>query len=81
MLWVGGGILLHGLEEMHLFDELPHAVDRLAEKAVERVGALGGFTHWLVEAIGGAITGFIIGGVIVAVIRQLTTHPEKLIVD
>jgi len=81
MLWVGGGILLHGLEEMHLFDELPHAVDRLATGAAERIGALGGFTHWLVEAVAGAITGFIIGGMIVAVVRQLTAHPEKLIVD
>jgi len=81
MLWVGGGILLHGLEELHLFDELPHAVDRVAKAAAERIGALGGFTHWLVEAIAGAIVGFVIGGVIVAVVRQFTTHPEKLIVD
>ena len=26
MLWVGGGIILHGLEELHLLEAVPHAV-------------------------------------------------------
>jgi hypothetical protein len=36
---------------------------------------------WLVGAIGSAIVGFVIGAAIAAVVRKLTTHPEKLITD
>ncbi|HEY8592393.1 MAG TPA: DUF808 domain-containing protein [Sphingomicrobium sp.] len=81
MLWVGGGILLHGLEEMHVLEPLTHAVESLAHGAGEAAGALGGLAEWLVHAIAGAIAGLIVGGIIVAVVRRFTKHPEELVVD
>jgi predicted DNA repair protein MutK len=81
MLWVGGGILLHGLEELHFFAELPHAVHYLAEQAGHYAGPLAGLVEWLVSALGGALTGLVVGIAVVGIVRQLTTHPEKLIVD
>ncbi|MES2000775.1 MAG: DUF808 domain-containing protein [Pseudomonadota bacterium] len=81
MLWVGGGILLHGLEQLHLFDELPHAIHDVAERIGAGAGAFAGVVKWLVSAIGGAITGFVIGIVVVGVVRQLTANPGKLVVD
>ena len=81
MLWVGGGILLHGLEELHVAGFIPDAVHGLAHAAGAAAGRLEGVVAWLVTAIGGAVLGFVIGGIIAAVVRRLTKHPEELIVD
>jgi predicted DNA repair protein MutK len=81
MLWVGGGILLHGLEEPHLAGPIPHLVHEAARAAGEGAGALGGIVSWPVSALAGAATGIVIGGVMVAIVRRFTTHPEELIVD
>jgi hypothetical protein len=81
MLWVGGGILLHGLEELHLAGPIPHLVHQLAHAAGEATGMFGGIVSWLVTALAGAITGLVIGGVIVVIVRRFTKHPEELIVD
>jgi predicted DNA repair protein MutK len=81
MLWVGGGILLHGLEELHVADFIPHAVHELAHSAGAAAGPLEGLVAWLVTALGGAVLGFVVGGVIAAAARRLTKHPEELIVD
>jgi len=81
MLWVGGGILLHGLEELNVAGFIPDAVHHLARAAGAAAGPLEGIVAWLVTAIGGAVLGFVIGGIIAAVVRRLTKHPEELIVD
>ncbi len=78
MLWVGGGILLHGVEELHFAERLTHAVHDIAHWA----GNMGGrLVEWLVNALAGALTGLIVGGVIAAIVRQFARHPEDLIVD
>jgi uncharacterized protein len=81
MLWVGGGILLHGLEELHLAGPIPQAIHDLAHRAGAATGIFSGIVAWLVNATGGAVVGLIIGGIIVAVVRQFTRRPEELIVD
>jgi len=80
MLWVGGGILVHGLEELHLLTVVPDTIHHLAHDAAEAVGG-SGIVNWLVTAIGGAIVGLLVGGVITAIVRRFTSHPEKLVVD
>jgi predicted DNA repair protein MutK len=81
MLWVGGGILVHGLEELHILEFVPHTIHDLAHSAGAGAGGLSGVVEWLVNAIGGAVVGIVIGGVIVLIIRQFVAHPEKLVVD
>lgn len=81
MLWVGGGILLHGIEELHLGGPIPHWVHNVAHQAGAAAGGLGGIVSWLVTALGGAVTGIVIGGIIVVIVRRFTRHPEELIVD
>ncbi|MFL6744299.1 MAG: DUF808 domain-containing protein [Sphingomicrobium sp.] len=81
MLWVGGGILLHGLEQLHVAGFIPEAVHRLAHAAGALAGPLEGTVTWLVNALGGALLGLMVGGVIAAAVRQVAKHPEELIVD
>ena len=70
MLWVGGGIVLHGLEVTHWWPtpaEWQHGLAHAAEHAVP----LGGATEWLAGAAYAAVAGIIIGGVIVAILHAL----------
>jgi predicted DNA repair protein MutK len=44
-------------------------------------GPAAGAVQWIVKALGGAVVGLFVGGLIVLVVRQLTSRPEDLIVD
>ena len=81
MLWVGGGILLHGLEELHVATIIPETVHHVAEAAGHLAGMLSGIVEWVTNAIGAAIFAFLVGGVIVFIVRRFTKHPEALITD
>jgi predicted DNA repair protein MutK len=80
MLWVGGGILLHGIEDLG-FERLPHAIHEVADNIAHNFGPLQPVMAWLAGAIAASIAGAIIGGIIVVIVRQFTRHPEDLIVD
>jgi len=80
MLWVGGGILLHGLEDLGV-ERLPHVVHDVAASLASYFGPLEPIMAWLTGAIAASILGMLIGGILVIVVRQFTTHPEELIVD
>lgn len=75
MLWVGGGILVHGLEHFHL-DAVPSLVEGFSHWA-GRVPVVGAVTEWLGFAVGSAVVGFLIGGVIVAVVHFLPRRGKK----
>ena len=81
MLWVGGGILLHGLEVLHILEAVPHALHSWSAAIGHSAGSLGPTVEWLVYALGSAVAGLAIGAPIAATVRQLTSHPEELIVD
>jgi uncharacterized protein len=81
MLWVGGGILLHGMEELHLGQAVPHALHHWSAVAGDASGAIGPVIEWFFYALGSAVAGLIVGGLIVLVVRRFTKHPEELIVD
>lgn len=70
MLWVGGGLIVHGLHEFHL-TPLPDIIHHLGEQAGVAVPAIGGFMEWLVSAIGGAIVGLVVGGIIVGALHLI----------
>jgi predicted DNA repair protein MutK len=81
MLWVGGGILVHGLEVLHVLEFVPQTIHDLAHGAAAASGGMAGVVEWLVNALGGAVVGMIVGSILAAIIRQLTKHPEALVVD
>lgn len=80
MLWVGGGILVHGIEELGA-ETVPHFIHDLAAKVASVFGPLAPVIDWIANAIGAAIVGGAIGLMIVFIVRQFTKHPEELIVD
>ena len=82
MLWVGGGILLHGMEELGA-PTIPHLVHDAAHHIYEAVGGgtIGAILEWVANAFGAAIAGAIIGWVIAMIVRRFHKHPEELIVD
>jgi predicted DNA repair protein MutK len=81
MLWVGGGILVHGFEELHILTFIPETIHHLAHDAGAASGELGAVVEWTVKALGGAVVGLVIGGIIAAIVRQLTRHPEEFVVE
>jgi uncharacterized protein len=81
MLWVGGGILVHGFEVLHVAEFIPRTIHDLAQRAAEASGQFAGVVEWLVNALGGAVVGLIVGGIIAAIVRQLTAHPEEFVVE
>jgi predicted DNA repair protein MutK len=80
MLWVGGGILLHGMEELGA-PAIPHRVHELAHRVGEAAGPVGPVAEWLVNALGAAVAGAAVGWVLAMIVRRFVKHPEELIVD
>lgn len=67
MLWVGGGILVHGLHE-YQWDALPNFIEALAHP-LETLPGVGPVTGWLAHAAAYAVVGLIVGGLITAVMH------------
>jgi predicted DNA repair protein MutK len=72
MLWVGGGIIIHGLEHFGL-TALPHFVEGLSHWA-GAVPAVGTVTGWLATALASGIVGLALGAVIVGGLRLVKPH-------
>jgi predicted DNA repair protein MutK len=81
MLWVGGGILVHGLVEIGLAAFIPHAIEDLGHRAGASAGQFSALVAWTVSALGGAVVGLVVGGIIAMIVRRFTKRPEELIVD
>lgn len=70
MLWVGGGIIVHGTHEIG-FDAL-YDIAHGAEYAVAgAAGALGGFAGWFTYAAVSAIIGAVLGAIIAFVLHKV----------
>jgi hypothetical protein len=68
MLWVGGGILLHALEEFGL-GWLPHLVQGIAAGAGQALG--GGTVAWIVNAALAGVVGLAVGFAATPVLGRL----------
>jgi hypothetical protein len=67
MLWVGGGILLHGLEHYHA-PLIPGITHQLTE-AAHALPVVGGAASWLAFALASAVLGLIVGGAIAGIVH------------
>ena len=67
MVWVGGGIVVHGLEE-YGFGAIAHVIHDGAVAAGHAVPAVSGFVEWLVGAAGAGVIGLAIGFAIIPLV-------------
>ena len=72
MLWVGGGIIVHGLEDF-VVTGLAHLIKAFSQWA-GMVPAVGAVTGWLATALASGIVGLTLGAVIVGVLRVVKPH-------
>lgn len=70
MLWVGGGILLHGLEEYGLAGPA-HVIHDIAAAAGHAVPAVGGAVEWLVTAAASGLVGLAVGAALIPVTEHV----------
>jgi predicted DNA repair protein MutK len=70
MLWVGGGIILHGCEGLGLHGpaELAHGLQHAVARAT---GPLGGVLGWLSYALLSALVGLVLGAVVALAVHML----------
>ncbi|HZH11657.1 MAG TPA: DUF808 domain-containing protein [Microvirga sp.] len=68
MIWVGGGIIIHGLEG-YGFAWLGHAIHDIAVAAGHAAPAMGGTVEWLVSAAGSGLFGLVLGAVLIPLIH------------
>jgi predicted DNA repair protein MutK len=69
MLWVGGHILLIGLDELGA-SVLYDAVHHLEENVEDALGAVGGVGAWLTNTAASAALGLVVGAIVVAVMHR-----------
>ena len=65
MLWVGGGILVHGLAVFG-YHGPEHLIEELASLVADYAGPLAGPVHWLLAALASGILGMAVGWLIIA---------------
>jgi predicted DNA repair protein MutK len=66
MLWVGGGIIVHGLEE-YGFGAIGHGIDAMARPVAAAMPFANGMIEWLAKALGAGLFGLVVGGLVAPV--------------
>ncbi|MET7246806.1 DUF808 domain-containing protein [Methylobacterium sp. EM32] len=66
MIWVGGGILIHGLEGYGLSGPA-HAIHGAATHIAALLPAAGGLVEWLVTATASGLVGLAVGGLLIPI--------------
>jgi predicted DNA repair protein MutK len=77
MLWVGGGILLHGSHVLGLHgpSDLAHAAQHAVVSAGSGMGgALGGILGWLAYAAASLITGLVLGALVAGLVHLVPSR-------
>jgi hypothetical protein len=71
MLWVGGNIVIHGLEVTHVWEWPYQSIHHLAEVVAHAVPAAQGFVKWLVTAALDGVFGLILGVLLIPVATRV----------
>ncbi len=69
MLWVGGGIIIHGLEGYGL-PAIGHAIHDVAVAAGHAVPAVAGAVEWFVSAAGSGVFGLAVGALLIPLVHR-----------
>ncbi|MDW4548095.1 DUF808 domain-containing protein [Defluviimonas sp. D31] len=71
MLWVGGSIIIHGLDVLGwpvLYDTIHHWAEAVAHTVPERIA---GFTGWAVTALADGVSGLALGMALIPLVTRL----------
>ena len=63
MIWVGGGIIVHGLEH-YGYTAIGHAIHSAAEATAHAVPLMSGAVEWIVNATGAGVAGLVVGAIL-----------------
>jgi hypothetical protein len=78
MIWVGGGIVLHGLE-LYGPPSIGHAVHAATEAAAHALPAVAGLLEWVVHAAISGVLGLLIGAASIPIIGFVVAPAWKLL--
>ena len=79
MIWVGGGIILHGIEEFGITGP-EHLVEEWAEAAAHAVPhSLAGFVNWAVTSLLSGIVGLVLGFILIPIASNVVAPLWKAI--
>ena len=78
MLWVGGGIIIHGLYELG-FKTPENTLKGWAEAVGALVPAASGFIGWLVTASVGAVVGLVLGAIVAPIAHHVLAPMAKAV--
>jgi uncharacterized protein len=78
MIWVGGGIVLHGLE-VYGPPAIGHAVHAAAEAAAHALPAMAAVLKWMVEAAISGVVGLLVGAASIPIIGFAVAPAWKLL--
>ncbi len=78
MIWVGGGIIIHGLEGYGLAG-LAHAIHDAAAAAGHAVPALAGTVEWAVSAAAAGLFGLLLGGLLIPLVHYVAVPLVKAV--
>jgi len=70
MLWVGGGIIIHGMEEFGL-PVIGHAIHGIAKAVAKAVPAIAAALEWLVTAAASGVFGLVVGGLLIPLVHNV----------
>ena len=76
MIWVGGGIVLHGLE-VYGPPSIHHSVEAAAHAAAQALPAIGGVLEWVVVAAISGVLGMAIGAVLLPAVEFILAPAWK----
>jgi uncharacterized protein len=78
MIWVGGGIIVHGLEEYGL-PSIGRLIHAAAEAAAHTLPALAAHVEWMVAAAGSGMIGLLIGTILIPVVGFVLAPAWRLL--
>ena len=70
MIWVGGGIVIHGLETFGL-TAIGHAVHGAAHSAAQAISFAQPVVEWIVGAVGAGLFGLVLGALLIPVASNI----------
>ncbi|MBV6634015.1 MAG: DUF808 domain-containing protein [Alphaproteobacteria bacterium] len=80
MLWVGGSIFTHGLEELG-YGLIGHTIHDLAHDAAHAMHVAEGFVTWAVGAALNGVFGLILGSLIIPLVMAVSVLRKRLVAD